>query len=86
MEKPVKRTFLSKAYLRELEPGTFGLFRNLEVEEVDPKTGQPVREKVGRPIGPIGLLREAAKGEEAQVVLRTYHPTQNRPIELVKVQ
>lgn len=86
-EKKVKipRTFWSKAYLREEDPGTYQLYRDMLVEGKDPKSGQPVREKIGRPI-PVGKpLREARKGEEALVRVRSYHPKSQRPLELVEV-
>lgn len=64
-EKPnVPRTFLTPAYCVELERGTFGLFRHVEIE--DPETR--VREKFGERIGPIWLLREAKIGEEADFI------------------
>lgn len=81
-QKKVPRTFMGKAYLQELERDLYGLFRNIEVEEIG-KDGKPVREKL-KAIGPIRLLREARKGEETQVVLRTFHPTENRPLDLVE--
>lgn len=79
----VPRTFLSKAYLQEVEKGLYGLFRNLEMVEVG-KDGQEVREKVGKPIGPLRLLREARKGEESRVVLRSHHPKEGRLLDLVE--
>jgi hypothetical protein len=79
------RTFMSKAYIQELEKGLFGLYRNIEMEEPDPKTGKPVREKI-KAIGPIKLLREAQKGEEKRVVLVTVHPVELRELALVEVE
>ena len=88
VKKPVNipRTFWSKAYLKELDLGVFGLFRDWLVEGTDPKTGEKFKEKMGKPVGPIKVLREAKQGEEKEVVLRTFHPTENRPIDLVEVQ
>lgn len=86
-EKKVKvpRTFWSKAYLKEEDKGTYQLYRDILVEGKDSRTGQPVREKLGKPI-PVGApLREARKGEEARVLVRTFHPTEMRPLELVEV-
>lgn len=82
--EPQRRTFLSKAYLKEVERGTFGLFRDLVFEEADKKTGSLIREKSGKPIGPIRLLREARKGEENRVVMRTMHPKTGKAISLVE--
>lgn len=73
-DKKIPRTFMGKAYVTVLEKDLYGLYRDVIVEEDDPKTGTPIREKAGS-IGPIKLLREARKGEEQQVVLRTSHPT-----------
>jgi len=87
-EKPatkIPRTFMSKAWLKEEEPGVYQLYNNLLVEGTDPKTGEKVKEKVGKPFPRGRPLREAKKGEEAKVVVRTFHPTEMRPMELVEV-
>jgi hypothetical protein len=78
-EVKVPRTFASQAYLRELDKGIFGLYRDVLVE--DEKTGQ--REKAGK-IGPISLLRPAKEGEN--VVLRTVHPQTQELLELTEVE
>ena len=85
-KKKVPRTFLSKAYIMELEKGLWGLYRDLLVETdvKDEKTGDQIREKVGKPLGPIGLLREMQKGEEEHVVLRSYDAKSDKLLELVK--
>lgn len=80
-----ERTFLTGAYLLEMEPGTFGLYRHLEVQFLDPSDGKVKREKRGKPIGPLGLFRPALKGEEQRVKLRTVHPKTGNPIELVNM-
>lgn len=60
-EKPkMARTFCSPAYLVEVEPKTFGLFRN--ITQLNEKTG--IKEKVGKPIGPIALFRECEGNEQ----------------------
>jgi hypothetical protein len=80
----VPRTFWSKAYLKEEDPGTFQLYRDVLVEGKD-SSGAAVREKIGKPI-PVGRpLREIQKGEEARVIVRSFHPIDQRPIELVEV-
>lgn len=55
--KNLPRTFMGPAYVREVEPGTFAMYRDITVEE-DGK-----REKFGKPIGPMGLFRRAKDGE-----------------------
>ena len=83
-KQKVPRTFLTAAYLQEVEKGVFGLFRNIEVEEPNERTGKAVREKV-KAVGPISLLREARKGEEEKIVLHSFHPVSKRPIALVEL-
>lgn len=84
-EVKVPRTWWSKAYLKEEDLGIYRLYRDVLVEGKDSSSGQPVREKIGKPI-PIGApLREAKKGEEMNVKIRTFHPTENRPMELVEI-
>lgn len=80
-EKPkVPKTYLTKAYVKQLEKGLYGLFRNLEFED-----DKGVREKV-KEIGPIRLLREAKMpDEDKQVVLKTYDPIRQIEIGLVDV-
>jgi hypothetical protein len=80
-EKPkVARTWMSKAYLIQVEKNLYGLYRHLEQE--NPDTG--LREKVGKPIGPIRLLRPA-KGDD-QVVIRTVHPVTGQELSLCEQQ
>lgn len=85
-KEDMPRTFLSKAYLTEIEKGTYGLYRDLLVEVIDTKTGQTVREKHGPPIGPISMLREMRPGEEEAVVLRSYDAKKDRLLELVEAR
>jgi hypothetical protein len=81
------KVWLSAAYLRILEPNVFGLYRDALVEEKDQRTGKVTREKTGKPIGPIRLLREAKMPEEDKVVvLRTVHPTTGKEIALVEIE
>ena len=83
-KEPKMRTFLSAGFIKEIERGVYGIFRNVETEEVNTSTGHPVREKL-KELGPLGkVLREARKGEEEKVVLRSHHPNENRPLDLVE--
>ena len=82
--KKVPRTFLSPAYLKVIEDKTFGLFRSVTIEEFDRTRGYPVRVPAGE-IGPIRVLREAEPGEEARVVLKTFHPLTMKELSLVEV-
>jgi hypothetical protein len=78
-EKPkLPRTFLSPAYLVEVEKGTYGLYRNFT--QLNEETG--VKEKVGKPIGPIKLFREA-KGQDP-VHMRT-SAKDGRPLNLTEI-
>lgn len=51
--KKLPRTFMSPAYVLEREPGVYAMYRDIEIEE------NGVREKTGKKIGPMFLLREA---------------------------
>lgn len=82
----IPRTFLSKAWLKEEETGVYQLYCNMLVEGTDPKTGEKMKEKIGKPFPRGRPLREARKGEEVRVVVRTFHPTEQRPIELVEIE
>jgi hypothetical protein len=64
MEK-VPRTFMTPAYVREIEPGLYEMWRDVEVEE----NGR--REKHGRSIGPIMILRPARRGERVDFITST---------------
>ncbi len=74
------RVYMSKAYLSILEKGFYGLFRDLLKEELDPKTLQPVTEKLGKPVGPLGLFR-IREGQETKDMV-TVHPQTGKPLEL----
>lgn len=81
----VPRTFWSKAYLLEEDTNTFRLYRDMLVEGKD-SSGKAAREKIGKPI-PVGKpLREAEKGEEKSIVVRTFHPTTMKEINLVEIK
>ena len=56
------RVFLTPAYVREAEPGLYEMWRDVEVEE-DGK-----REKFGKSVGPIMVLREARQGESVDFI------------------
>lgn len=84
-EAKIPRTWWSKAYLKEEDLGIYRLYRDILVEGRDSKSGQTFKEKFGKPI-PVGApLREAKKGEELSVKVRTFHPTENRLMELVEM-
>lgn len=53
------RTFMSPAYILEVEKGLYEMYRDIEVEE----NGK--REKFGKKVGPIMVLRRKQKGEQA---------------------
>ena len=81
------RTFASAAYLLEVEPGTFMLYRNIEVECRDPLTGGTYREKVKTmEVSPMPLREFDPKNDdERQIVMQTVHPTTAAVIRLVEV-
>lgn len=82
--KKLPRTFMSPAYVREVEPGTFAMYRDITVEE----NGK--REKFGKPIGPMGLFRKAKEGEKIDfltslpdgtvVQLHRFYPPSEEPV------
>jgi hypothetical protein len=76
------RTFLTSAFLIEVEPGLFGLYRSIEQEEFDRKKMKPVREKL-KNVGPIALFRECKEGES--IDMTTFHPVSKKPLSLTKV-
>lgn len=80
------RTFASPAYLREIEPRTYMLYRDIVVEVKDEK-GEKMREKHGDLCMSPFPLREfdPSTDDECQVVLESYHPVENRPMRLVEV-
>ena len=74
------RYFLSRAYLVVLEPGLYGLYRNVECEEPNPKTGKVVREKI-KAVGPLVVLRETKEGEQPE--MKTVHPVSGKELSLI---
>ena len=81
----IPRTFWSKAYLKEEDMGVYRLYRDILVEGKDSSSGEQVKEKMGKPI-PVGKpLREAKKGEEALVKVRTFSMRENKQIDLVEM-
>ncbi len=82
------RTFATRAYLQEVEPRTFMLFRNVEAEVIDEKTGKMTREKVSQIcMSPFPLREYDPKtDDERQIVLNTFHPVEQRPMKLVEVR
>jgi hypothetical protein len=81
-----QKIFASAAFLKVLEKNLYGLYRSIlvELDELGPD-GKPIREKV-KDVGPISLLREARKGEEDKVVLRSHHPKEDRELALVEAK
>lgn len=64
----VPRTFMSPAYVEEIrgDPGFYAMYRDVLVETDQPDgEGGFLREKFGKRIGPVMILREARRGEEA---------------------
>ena len=56
--KGLPKTFMAPAYIVEKEPGVFVMYRDILVEE------NGVKEKWGKPIGPIMMFRECKKDEK----------------------
>jgi hypothetical protein len=82
-EKPQlkNRVFMSRAYLLPIDKDLFGLYRHLEEEDKD--TGK--REKLGKPIGPIKVLRRKRPSDKDEDVrVRTVHPKTGESLELVE--
>lgn len=81
------RTYASPAFLKEVEKGTFRLFRSVEAEYVDPKTGEKRREKVkDLDISPFPLREYQSGEDERLIVLRSFHPTEHRELALVEIR
>ena len=76
------KAYLSKAYLVEVEPKTFGLFRDMVIEQKDARTGKVEKEKL-RTVGPIGLFRECEGDERPD--LESFHPVDQRPMRLKNI-
>ncbi len=74
-----KRYFLGKAFLREVDPGTFGLFRDLLEETKDPANGKAIREKL-KSLGPLQVFRRIENDERPD--LRTIDPKTGQEISL----
>lgn len=62
-DKP--RTFMTPAYVRQVDDNIYEMWRDIEIEE----NGK--REKFGKSIGPIMVLRPARKGERVDFVTST---------------
>lgn len=85
-KKNMLPTFASPAYLKEVDPGTYMLYRNIEVEVFDKEKGYPVREKVKELCISVRPLRLLQHGEdESRVVLKTVHPVTAQELKLVEV-
>jgi hypothetical protein len=76
------RTFASPAFLREVEPGTFMLYRSVEVE-----TEAGGREKVRDICVSERPLRrfDPRNDDRRAIVLRSSHPLSGELLELVEV-
>jgi hypothetical protein len=84
-EKPLDidgfRYFYSRAYLLPIDKELFGLYRSMIAEEV--ATGK--REKTGKPVGPIKILRKKLPSDKEEAVrVRTVHPKTGESLELVE--
>jgi hypothetical protein len=81
------RSFASPAFLVEVERGTFHLFRSIEVEAKDPKTGKTFREKIRDVrVSPFPLrLFDPKTDREDQIVLNSFDPRTGHPMALVQV-
>jgi hypothetical protein len=86
MSDEEKKSYATPAYLKEVEKGTYQLFRSIVVEEKDPKTGKMRREKVREMLTRPEAYREATFDEKEKIVLRTAHPDTGKMIELVVVE
>ena len=63
--KDLPRTFMTPAYLEEIDTGTYGLFRDIMIETDEKgEDGQFLREKFGKRIGPVFILRRALDSEQ----------------------
>jgi hypothetical protein len=82
-EKGTAKVFMTPAYLIEVERGLYGLYRNIEREDVDRSSGKVSREKV-RAVGPMSLFMESRPGQP--VNLRSNHPKTGAPLQLTRVQ
>jgi hypothetical protein len=71
----IPRTFMSPGYVREVEPGTYALYRDILVEE------NGVKEKMGKPVGPLALLRPARPDEKEDFFTMT---PDGQPLKLVR--
>ena len=54
---------MTPAYVREVEPGLYEMWRDVEIEDEGGR-----REKFGRSVGPIMVLREARHGESVDFI------------------
>lgn len=79
---PNKRFYLSKAYLKPVEKGLYGLFRDMMEEDKTTKKAEILKQ-----LGPTRLLREARNPEEEKaVVLRTFDSATHRELKLIEVK
>ena len=67
--RELPRTWMSKAYVEEVEHGTYQMFRDILIE-TDQKDidGEPLREKFGKRIGPMFTFREATPEEREDFI------------------
>ena len=63
--KDLPRSFMSPAYIEEVDTGVFAMYRDIMIEtDQYGEDGKRLREKFGKRIGPVMMLREATKEEE----------------------
>lgn len=79
---PDVKFFMGKAYLVEVERGTFALQRDLIIEFFNKEERKVNREKL-KTLGPIGLFRQCEGDEKAD--LRTIHPTTMKELQLKNI-
>ena len=63
--KDLPRSFMSPAYVEEIDTGVFAMYRDIMIETNQVgEDGKRLREKFGKRIGPVMMLREATKTED----------------------
>ena len=78
---PNKRYFFSKAYLKEVERGLYGLFRDFMEEDKATGKKEPLKN-----VGPTRLLREARNSDEEKVVVLRTVDAKGRELKLIEVK
>lgn len=78
---PNKRFFFSKAYLKEVERGLYGLFRDFMEEDKTTGKQEPLKN-----VGPTRLLREARTPEEEKAVVLKTVDAKGNELKLIEVK